>query len=231
VQQVTTRNIIGIIPGASDELTVINSHTDGTNGIEDNGPNAIVAMAQYLARLPKTSLPRSIMILLTSGHFASGVGASGFLDSHGGDGTLQRIGAIVTVEHMGALEWLPDADGNLAPTGRPEFGAIFAPRIPALVEASARALKLADAAPTYVIAPMSPVSPVWPGEGQYFWAGAKVPTANYITGPYYLLNWGVSTADKVDFDLMRRESIAFTQMLLELSRIPIGDLHQVAAAP
>lgn len=52
VQQVQTRNLIGIIPGKSEELMVLNSNTDGTNGLETNGPNAIVDMAQYLARLP-----------------------------------------------------------------------------------------------------------------------------------------------------------------------------------
>jgi peptidase M28-like protein len=230
VEQVQTRNIVGIIPGASDELTVINSHTDGTNGIEDNGPNAIIAMAQYLARLPRSALPRSVMILLTSGHFASGVGADGFLEAHRGDGLLQRIASILTVEHMGAEEWLPDADGNLAATGRPEFAGLFEPRIAPLIDASARALKRADAAPAYVIAPLSPKPPVWPGEGQYFWAGASIPTANYITGPYYLLNWGVSTADKVDYERMRRETVAFTQMLLELSRVPAEDLRKVEPA-
>ena len=230
VTQINTRNLVGIIPGASDELTVVNSHTDGTNGIEDNGPNAIVAMAQYLARLPRQSLPRTIMILLTSGHFASGVGAEEFMRSHANDGLLQRIASILTVEHLGAQEWLPDANGVLKPTGKPEFGAIFTPRIRPLVDASANALKRADVTPGYVFAPLFPNAvnaPVWPGEGQYFWGEAKIPTANFITGPSYLLNWGVTTADKTDFDLMRRESMAFTQMLIDLSGVPASELSVV----
>ena len=48
---------------------------------------------------------------------------------------------------------------------------------------------------------------------------------NYISGPSYLLRWGVSSADKVDYARMRRESISFTQMLLELPRIPTKDLR------
>jgi len=231
VTQMETRNLIGIIPGASDELTVVNSHTDGTNGIEDNGPNAIVAMAQYLTRLPQQALPRTVMILLTSGHFASGVGADEFMRRHAEDGVLPRIASILTLEHLGAEEWLPDAHGVLAPTGRHEFSAIFTPRISPLVEAAANMLKQAEVEPGYVFAPLFPNAtsgPVWPGEGQYFWAGARLPTANFITGPSYLLNWGVSTVDKTDFELMRRESIASTQMLLDLSRVPFGQLRQAA---
>ena len=52
-----------------------------------------------------------------------------------------------------------------------------------------------------------------------------LPTANYITGPTYLLNWGIPTLDKLDVALMRREAIAFTEMLLALSRVPKARLR------
>lgn len=231
VQNVNTRNIVAIIPGASDELTVINSHTDGSNGVEDNGPDAIIGMAQYLARLPQSALPRTIMILLTSGHFAGGIGAETFLSAHQSDGLLDRIASIVTVEHLGAMEYLPDSNGLLAATGKPEIGAMFAPKIQALADASYDALKNAQASPAFVIQPLNASGngtaddAVWPGEGQYFWGIGGIPDANYITGPYYLLNWGVTTADKIDFNRMRNEMIAFTQMQLDLSRVSFTDLH------
>ncbi|MND64408.1 hypothetical protein D3C81_315890 [compost metagenome] len=65
----TTKNIVGTIAGKSDELIVLNSHTDGTNGVEDNVPNAVIDIAQYLTRLPKKSLDRRIMIMLSTDHF------------------------------------------------------------------------------------------------------------------------------------------------------------------
>lgn len=231
VETVQTRNIVGIIPGASDELTVVNSHTDGTNGIEDNGPNAIVGIARYLSRVPKAELPRTMMILLSSGHFAGGAGAEEFLAAHRDDGLTARIASILTVEHMGAQEWLPDDAGVLAPTGKPEPGAIFLPNVTPLVDAAYAALQRADAAPSFVMPPLNPNADggadtaAWPGEGQYFWAQGRITTANYITGPTYLLNWGITTADKVDYDRMRREAISFTQMLLDLSRVPVSSLE------
>lgn len=133
VSRVQTRNLVGVIPGASPELIALNSHTDGTNGIEDNGPNAIVDVAQYLTRLPRAALPRGVLIMLSSGHMAAGVGIEGFLRQHANDGWLDRIGAVVTIEHMGAREWLPDAEGVLAPTGQDELGILFMPEIPALL--------------------------------------------------------------------------------------------------
>jgi PA domain len=230
VKDVKTRNLIGIIHGASDELTVINSHTDGTNGVEDNGPNAIVAIAQYLARLPKQSLPRSIMVLLTSGHFAGGNGAVEFLHRHGSDGSLGRIASVVTIEHLGAQEWIADARGRLAPTGQPEMSAIFTPKVAALIDASSAMLRRAEVTRSFVLPPQNPENKgtgrvVWPGEGQYFWGQGDIPTINYISGPSYLLHWGVNTADRIDYERMRRESISFTQMLLDLSRVPFKDLR------
>jgi hypothetical protein len=50
---------------------------------------------------------------------------------------------------------------------------------------------------------------------------------NYITGPSYLLNWGIPTMDQLDLARMRREAIAFTQMLLDLSRVPAGRLRRL----
>ena len=93
VRQVQTRNLVGILPGKSDELMVLASYTDGTNGLENNGPNCIVDMAQYLARLPQDSLPRSVMLLLTGGRLAGGAGIAQFMDRHKDDGLTQRMAA------------------------------------------------------------------------------------------------------------------------------------------
>lgn len=234
VHAVETRNIVAVIPGASDELIALHSHSDGTNGIEDNGPDAIVGIAQYLSRLPRAALPRSILIVITGGHFIGGIAAERFLDVHKSDGLRDRIKAMITLEHLGALEWVPDAGGILEPTGKTEPAVIFQPKIQALADASYRALKFGSVAPAAVLQPMDPGAAgthddaVWPGEGQYFWGQGRIPNANYISGPYYLLNWGVSTVDKIDYEQMRRETVAFTQMLLELSRVPVDELSREA---
>jgi hypothetical protein len=227
IKQVNTRNIIGFIPGASSELVTLHSHTDGTNALEENGPTAIVAMSQYLARLPTSALPRTVMILLTSGHFAGGVGARTFRARHANDLVLQT-NAAVTLEHLGARQWSEQPDGTMGPTGRWEFAAVFSPRTQALVNASHGALLAAEAAPSAVLRPLSEVSePAWPGEGQYLYAGGGMPDANYITGPSYLLNWGISTQDKIDVPRMRAESIAFTEMVLALTRTAREELRVV----
>ncbi|GAA2768872.1 hypothetical protein GCM10010103_79160 [Streptomyces paradoxus] len=101
--RVDTHNIVGIIPGASDELVVLQSHTDGSNGLEDNGCEAILAMAHYLARLPRQELSRSVLVLLSTGHFATeeAWGLEAFLERHRED-LVPRIAAALCLEHLGA---------------------------------------------------------------------------------------------------------------------------------
>jgi len=228
VKRVKSRNLIAFIPGQSKELVVLHSHTDGTNAIEDNGPAAIVAMTQYLSRLPREALPRTIMILLTTGHFAGGAGARAFVERK--PKLVARINAAFTVEHLGTLRWDELPGGIMGPTGGYEPGAIFAPGSTALVDSAYGALVDADAKPAGVLKPLAPeadgiTTPAWPGEGQYLFAVGDIPTANYITGPTYLLNWGITTMDKLDFDRMRAEAIAFTEMILRLGRTSREELR------
>ena len=225
VKQVKSRNLIGFIPGLSKEIVTLHCHTDGSNAIEDNGPAAMVAMSQYLARLPRRALPRTIMILLTTGHFAGGNGARAFIRRHRND-LVKRTNAALTIEHLGLREWDELPTGRMGPTGRFEPGAMFAPDSKALVDASFTALRRAKAAPAGVLKPLNPNAsgvadePAWPGEGQYLFAVGGMPTSNYITGPTYLLNWGITTSDKVNLGRVRAEAIAFTEMILRLGRTP-----------
>jgi hypothetical protein len=230
------RNLLGLIPGASKELVAINCHTDGTNGLEDNGPIAIIAISQYLARIPRHLLPRTILLMLTTGHFAGGIGARTFI-SHRRHDLVPRVAAAVTIEHLGAQEWLPNGAGEFQATGNPEPAAVFGAPNRALLDAAYAAVAGAKADPTFMIPPLNR-NPhgadnyaAWPGEGSYLWKWSStsggIPDANYITGPTYLLNGGFRTINKIDFARMRREAIAFTQMLLNLSRIPPRTLSRI----
>ncbi len=228
----SSRNLIGVIPGRSDELMILHSHTDGPNGIEDNGPDSIVAACRYLCRLPRASLPRTILVLLTTGHFIGGKGVESFVARHKDD-LIRRVAAAVTLEHLGAKEWNAGPNGG-APrlTGAAEPGTFFAPETGALVDGSIAALKRAHAAPSavirpYVSAPGSPDGNGWPAEGTGLWTQGAIPTTNYITGPTYLLNWGIPTTDKYDAALARREAIAFTELLVQLSRVPRSRLRKL----
>ena len=229
VEQVNTRNLIGFIPGRSKDIVALHCHTDGSNAIEDNGPGAIVAIAQYLARLPRKALPCKVMILLTTGHFAGGNGSRAFRARHAND-LVPQTKAALTLEHLGLLRW-EEIGGVMGPAGGYEAGAIFTPGSAPLVDASFSALRRANSFPASVLKPLNPNASgdpnqaAWPGEGQYLFAGGGMSDANYITGPTYLLNWGIETVDRCDHRQLRAEAIAFTEMILQLGRTPRDQLQ------
>jgi hypothetical protein len=144
---------------------------------------------------------------------------------------LGRAAGAVTLEHLGAREWSPQGTHTRL-TGRFEPGTVFTPENRALVTASRDALRAAGAAPSSVLRPFvanprSPDGAGWPAEGTQLWTDGAIPTANFITGPTYLLNWGIPTADKIDLTRMRRQAMSFTEMLLALSRVPKARLRRL----
>ncbi len=221
-----SRNLIGIIPGRTDELVILNSHTDGPNGTEDDGPNAILGMAQYLTRIPREQLPRSIMILLTTGHFVGGAGARAFVAQHRGD-ILPRVAAAVTVEHVGAKEMAITSSGSFQATGGFEPGIVFMPpNADVLGQRVMAGLAAGKIGGTFVSGPTNPrptsnrTEIAWPGEGQHLWNNGGLADANYITAPNYLFSGGFPTAAYTDFDRIRSASMGFVDLALDLARTP-----------
>jgi hypothetical protein len=238
VAPTTSPNLIGVIPGKSDQLVILECHTDGTNGVEDNGPEAILAICQYLARLPRSALPRTVLVLLSTGHFAAGdLGAVDFVNRHHDD-LIKRTAAELTIEHLGALEWLPGPDGRYALTGNYEIGGSFVSPFSAYVQMMRGTLQRAAVTDARVLRPWvpfewtdpSPGAPpdglTYPGDGESFWARGALPAGNFITGPNYLLNGGMRVAEMIDIKAVRRQAIAFTDLILQLTRIPLTQLDQ-----
>ncbi|WP_298402178.1 hypothetical protein [Janthinobacterium sp.] len=196
-------------------------------------------MAQYLARLPQDSLPRSVMLLLTGGHLAGGAGIAQFMDRHKDDGLTQRMAAMLGIGQLGALEVLPDSNGYLHLTGRSEPAALFSPRTPVLMEASYAMLRQAGVAPAFVLPPGNIGGDVggdgsaqrvaWLDAGQTFRAAQRLPTLSYAKAPTYQFSYGIGTVTQADYRLMQRETVALTQMLLDLSRVPYADLRKETA--
>lgn len=110
------------------EAVIINTHTDGTNCIEENGPAALIAMLRCLKDKP---LFRRHIFVFTTGHFrlpdfkdirGGGVqSTSKWLAAHPDlwDGRRGHIKAVagVSVEHLGCLDW-QEVNGEYVSTGK-----------------------------------------------------------------------------------------------------------------
>ncbi len=226
----TTGNLVGTIPGLSDETIILLSHTDGTSALWDNGPAGILAIASYFAAIPLQCRPRTIEVVLTSGHLYGAKGAGEYIAAHDAN-RLEDTVAVLTLEHFGATEWLEGTDGRHHPTGQPEPAGLYVSESTALLQEGIALAQRETLERTFVSHAWFPrtapkPSPSFPGEGsKYHMAG--VPALNYVTGPTYLLS-SVATMDKIDFALAYRVVRGFTQLTQNVGTIPAELLRGAA---
>ncbi len=223
----TSPNLYGTIPGASDELVMLQTHTDGTNGLEENGPEAILAMAQYLARIPKAQLPRTILVVMSTGHMAgNALGTTDFMRRHQGD-LVARTAAAISLEHFGARPWMPNKAGEYVLAPGYDTNIVFASPHVQMVKRGREAQKAMQMSDPRVLRPystdkykLSPNGRVWPGDGQPLWQIAGLPTIQSIAGPNYLLSSDFDCMPFIDIDAMRRQAIAWTNVALTIATTP-----------
>lgn len=187
IKRVNTPQLVGLLPGdgSTDEVMILNTHTDGMNFVEENGGIGLVWLARYFAR---RRLKRTLVFSAVSGHFAGpdtgGDGlpqTEGFIERH--PDLVRRAAASLTLEHLGCSEWLDDEHGY-HPTGGPDMFVIWHSQTPIAVPVvrsmSASRLRHSRAlrpAGNYMIA----VGTAFNERG--------LPTVSSIVAPNYLVSW------------------------------------------
>lgn len=169
------------LPGATDDVIIVNTHTDGCNACEENGGIAVMSMAKAIAKIPQEKRQKSYVFLFTTGHFAHGYfhGAPEWQAAN--PELMKKAVACMTIEHLGAIDYHDDAKGNYISTGQPQWGRIYTPRAP-LSQVLIKAAAATKADHMVVIHPHDR----YYGEGLPFWK-AGVPTLSYIVVPEYLM--------------------------------------------
>jgi hypothetical protein len=128
-----TDTLIATLPGASDEIMAIGTHTDGVNIVEENGALALLALGLQAATVPQARRSRTLVLYLATGHFAGAAltdptTATGPYGNLGADATgawrdhpeiVGKTVVALAAEHLGATEWVQTSRG-FGPTGLPE---------------------------------------------------------------------------------------------------------------
>ena len=227
-----TRTVIATLPGQSDERVVIQSHTDGMNAVWDNGPISILALARWFASQPVECRPRTIEFVFTTAHLhLSHAGAHKYaeiLDEQYDSGT---VALVVALEHLGAREFVavPRADGapgrRLEASDRSELFATFTIESPVLTSSLIDQILKHDLRRTFVLRGADAPAVAFPPHRSYGGEGGPyrehlVPTVAAITGPWTLFNPAFDLDELVDFDLMRRQTLAFGDLILAVDDVP-----------
>ena len=229
---VPSPTIIGKLPGQSDERIVFASHTDGMNAVWDNGPTSILALAEYLAKLPVSCRPRTFEFVMSTAHlYLSENGAHNYAHDELDPGYDKgSVAFVIALEHLGAREFwrFPRKNGpgfELRATGRSEPFVTFSHESPASVTALSSSIIERDLRRTWLLrgadAPQLGFPPhrSYGGEGGAY-HGELLPTLAGITGSNTLYNPAFGLDELIDFELMRRQTMAFGDTALKLQRLP-----------
>jgi hypothetical protein len=216
-----TDTLIATLPGTnSDEVILVNTHTDGPNATEENGGLGILALAKYFAKLPKSERKRTIVFPLTTGHFAGPWVPSmrGVIQKY--PDMIRKAVAALTVEHLGCKEWADDTSLHYKPTGENEWAV-------AITEYASTGHVLVDAlqgSSDQKTAVVNPVHGGWLGEGGSL-ARAGVPTIGYIPQPNYLLAGPADGCiEKLSAERLHAEIEVFAKVIHKMDTMTAAEL-------
>jgi hypothetical protein len=218
-----TDTLLATLPGmSSDEVIIVNTHTDGPNATEENGGLGILALAKYFSRLPKSGRRRTMVFPLTTGHFASPWVPSmrGIIQKY--PELIKKTVAALTVEHLGCKEWADDSGFHYKATGENEW-AVAITEMPAPGKILVEALEGSSDRKTAVVNPMRGG---WLGEGGAL-AREGVPTIGYIPQPNYLLAGPANGCiEKLSPERLHSEIEVFAKVIHKIDAMPAPELKR-----
>src|SRR3954464_10260300 len=230
-RRVHTQTATATVKGQSPQRIVIDSHTDGTNAVEDNGPVAMVAMARYVARLPAQCRPRTLQFVFPTAHFyqrlvdpkkrygGAGVIAE-MLDKDYDKGT---VSSVLVLEHLGARSYdaVPRTDGGpgdvLKQNGLREVQFLAVTPSPSLVQTARDVVQKYDMQRTILLQGADAPSEHSPSHCSFGGGGTPynvhlLPTVASIAAPQSLYDPPFGLGG-IDFGVMRSEMLGYTELL------------------
>ena len=213
------------------ESVIINTHTDGTNCIEENGPIAMLAMIKYLKDKP---LKRTHIFVFVTGHFrlpnfknldGGGVQAtSKWLTAHrshwdGKEGHLKAVAGL-SVEHLGCKMWKTDENGEYRQTGDVETEIVYTGN---KVMDNIYFKSLEDRKKVYTLT-LRGHNLLHFGEGQPLF-NCGIPEIALVTAPDCLCVISDNhEMDKFDAELMYEQTVSFIKMALMIDSLTAQEI-------
>jgi hypothetical protein len=218
--KVPAPTVTAVLPGASDEVLVFNTHTDGQGFAEENGGVAFVQLARYFGSLPASQrLKRTLVFAAWPGHMTYDLPQTqGWIDAH--PDLVSRAAAALTVEHLGCSEWIDTLDSGYHATGQAEMFGIWTTQ-GKMFELTRDTVVKHGIPRAALLRP-----PVQFGVGAAF-QSSGVPQIGAIAGPEYLVTISENgDLDKLDEALAARQIAWLADLATELDGVSKAELRQ-----
>ncbi len=230
-EQALTESFYCIIEGKNKkENVIINTHTDGPNCIEENGP---IALLELIRNMKDTKPERTHIFVFTTGHFrlphfedirtGSFQSASRWLSMHrelwDGKGEHFKCVANLTVEHLGCLEWRV-IDGEYKHSGQPEVELVYTGN-KIMDKIYIDTVKNRDTVRTITLRGHNALHF---GEGQNFFT-MGIPEISLVPAPYYLCVVSeTNEMEKFDIKLMTEQTETFAKLIEKIEHIKTKEI-------
>ena len=221
-----THNVVGILPGRSEDAILISSHHDSpfAGAVEDgSGVSMVLALAKYFALVPAEKRDKTLWFVATAGHHYGGIGIRTFMKQHAEDLNPKLLCAI-HLEHI-AKEFT-EQNGRLVDSGLPQPSAIFVSDNPVLIEPIKTAVVRHKLDRTGVMPSAWGIGGRPPGESSAYYS-VGVPNVGLISGPAYLL-FEDDTFDKVAVDRLAPTAAAFADIITGYDKTPSAQIRPPA---
>ena len=225
--------LVATLKGQSDEVIFLTTQTDGPNECNENGGLGVLAIATYWSKVPAANRRRTIVASFPTAHYAAGavmdpVTGSGRRGGTGGvlakwPGIASRIVGQISLEQMGAMEWV-DLNGKFVATGNVAGERWIA--TPATEAASARMFMAATVGedPKYSNAACVHEQGA-PGEGGSL-RSRGLPGIGLMGQPGYFFRCDPNgVLDKLNPSVMRNQIAFAAKMTVLMDRLTPDQLH------
>ena len=217
-------NIWGILPGQSEEMIMVSTHTDSAfEGASEDGIGVAMVLAQLRAwsQIPKEDRPKSILFVLTAGHLYGGIGAEMFAKKYS-ENLLKKVVVDINLEHMCAKEVEEDPEThNYRFTNNLALGAIFLSHDEILLAHTIKAIK-EYSIENMILIPENFFNTPPIGEAGHFTTHSDLKIIHWIRNPYYLLT-AEDTLDKIAMDKLHPTAQCVTDIINSLMHLSIKD--------
>ena len=222
-REVTSRSVIGVLPGRTTDAVMIQSHHDsiGPGAVEDaSGTAEVIALAEHYGAAASAGAVRekTLMFVTFDTHFTGYQAHRAFAAQH----VLSRdapwnIVLNATIEHIG-LRAVEGADGGFASTGETEPRGIFVNVNPAFTARIARAVRRHRLHGTSLMGagPLEFFAGGIPTDASFTFVSG-VPTISLISGPLYLYD-DADTIDRIDVEQLEPVARFFADLVDDADR-------------